>query len=178
MPVLLLGVERVGVGLGDDADAGPAGVAEHRGPAVGRGQGQGQQGVVADGRPQRRGVVAELADLGGRLVDEAEATPGRGAPPRTRTADRRPGRQEGPTGLCEVQAVAAHQQVQPGRVPAPDLQAVERGQGDLDRPPAVQRVGRHPSGRRSATPRAIPSRSRSMAHQASLRATRATLMFS
>ena len=72
----LLAVQRMAVGLADDADAGPAGVAEHRQPCLGLRQREAQQVVAGDRGAQRPGVVAELADLGGRLVDEAEALTG------------------------------------------------------------------------------------------------------
>jgi hypothetical protein len=38
----------------------------------------------------------------------------------------------GDGGVVEVEAVAGHEQVEAGRVPSPDLEPVEGGQGDLD----------------------------------------------
>ena len=84
-------VERVGVGLGDDPDARPAGVAEHHGRCGVAGQRQPQQVVADDRRAQARGVVAELADLGRRLVDEAEVALGGADGAATGTAGRPPG---------------------------------------------------------------------------------------
>src|SRR5690606_32330126 len=68
----LEGLERVRVRLADDADARPARVTEH-GDLRGLRRERGTQQVVATDRgPQRGDVVAELADLRGPLVDEAE----------------------------------------------------------------------------------------------------------
>ena len=74
--VELLVVERVRVGLGDDADTRPAGVAEHHDLGVVVRECEVQQRVVADRGTQHRGVVAELTDLGGGLVDEGELAVG------------------------------------------------------------------------------------------------------
>ena len=155
-------VQRVRVRLGDDADARPARVREHRrlrgvGP-----QREAQQLVVADLRAQPRGVVAELTDLGRGLVDEREVAVGDahrargeqriGAARRDQPRDRRVG---------EVEPVAGDEHVQPGGVAAAHLEPVERRQRDLDR---VERVERgRPDGApptRSSTARAVPMRSR------------------
>ena len=111
--------------------------------ASGEARARASSGVAADGRPQGPDVVAELADLGRRLVHEAQAAGRRAHRARRRTADRRPAPPAGrrPPGR-QIQAMTGHQHVDSGRVPAPDLQAIERGQGHLDRPPPVQRPGR------------------------------------
>ena len=65
-------VDGVGVGFGDDSDAGPTGVAEHDdlgGVVV---ECQTEQIIVTNAVTERRGVVAELADFGSDFVDEAE----------------------------------------------------------------------------------------------------------
>ena len=71
----LLAVERVAVGFADDPDTCPTRVAEHGEPRIGLRQRQAQQFVGADRSAQRTSVVAELADLSGGLVHEAEARP-------------------------------------------------------------------------------------------------------
>jgi hypothetical protein len=50
----LLAVDRVAVGLADDADAGPAGVAEHRHARLGLGEREPQQVVGVHRGAQRR----------------------------------------------------------------------------------------------------------------------------
>ena len=128
-----LAVEGMGVGLGDDADRRPAGVGQHQGPGLVAGQGRGQQLVVADGGPQRGGVVAQLADLGRGLVHEARHLLGEADRAGAEIAVPAAGGDGGGHGrIAEVQAVAPHQQVQPSRVPAPDLEAVQGGQGLMD----------------------------------------------
>ena len=125
----LLGAHRVGVGLGDDADAGPAGVAQDHGLGRRGAQGQAQQGVVGDGRPERGGVVPELADLRGRLVDEGEVPVGDPHGPGDEAEVVVPTLQQGPDRRgVEVEAVAVDQDVDPRAVPAPHLEAVEGGQ--------------------------------------------------
>ena len=93
----LFAIDRVGVGLRDDADTRPPRVAEHgdfSGVARHR---QAQEIVAGDLGAHRRGVVTEFADLGGRLVDEGEHG-GRtlhraaGAPSPLGTTDRASGR--------------------------------------------------------------------------------------
>ena len=113
--VQLLGVERMGVRLGNDPDTRPTGVADHGGPRPGAGQGPGEEGIAADGGPQGLDVVAQFADLGRGFVHEAEAPGWRpdgarseeriGTPPRHRGTDRR---------VVEVQVVAGDQHVDSG----------------------------------------------------------------
>jgi hypothetical protein len=74
--VELLGVERVGVGLADDPDARPPGVTHDGELCLRRTQGEAQQLVVRDGSADGPGVVAQLADLRRRLVDEAQLATG------------------------------------------------------------------------------------------------------
>ncbi len=69
-------VERVGVRFADDADAGPARVAEQRHPGSGRLQRPTQERVGAQRQTECSSVVAEFADLGGRLVDERQTSSG------------------------------------------------------------------------------------------------------
>ncbi len=87
--------------------------------------------VAAHLLAQRPGVVAQLTDLGRGLVHQGQA-PARGAH-RPRGEQRvTPGLQGGgELGIGEVQAVPVDQQVEPGRVPPADLEAVEGRQGDL-----------------------------------------------
>ena len=96
------------------------------------GDGQVQQGVVADGGAQHRGVVAQLADLGRRLVDEAQVALGRdphraggeqrvvGAAGEQRR--RRPGRSRSRPWPCTSS-------IEAGGVPAADLEAVDGAAG-------------------------------------------------
>ncbi len=70
--VHLEAVDRVGVGLGDDPDARPPGVAQHDSRGTVTRQRQAEEVVGLQISPHGSGVVAQLADLGGRLVDEAE----------------------------------------------------------------------------------------------------------
>ena len=72
----LFAVERVRVGLADDADTGPARMAEHEALHAVLAERRLQQRVVANRCAQRVHVVAELADLGGVLVDEVEVAVG------------------------------------------------------------------------------------------------------
>ena len=103
--------------------------------AVGRPQRQAQQLVAGDGGAQRGGVVAQLADLGGRLVDEAQLRRRRadGAAAEQRVGGRAASSKGLDAGGRQVEAVAAHEQVQPGGVAAAHLEAVEGRQRHLDR---------------------------------------------
>ncbi len=144
-PAELLGVEGMGVGLRDDADARPAGVAEDGAACLGIDQCQLEQRIGADGRPQGPGVVPELTHLGGRLVDEAQLAEGRA---HRHGGEHRVGGTGGEhreqLGTLQLQTVAADEQVQAGRIAAPDLEAVERRERRLDRPQCVE--GRRPWG--------------------------------
>ena len=153
--VELLVVQRVRVGLGDDADARPAGVTEHHDLGGVVGQREVQQRVVADRGAQHRGVVAELPDLGRGLVDERELVAGGAHRARSEQRVGRPHLDETPDGrLVEVEPVVAHEEVQPGRVAAAHLEAVDGRERDLhreERLDARRSTGRH---RRATPPRA------------------------
>jgi hypothetical protein len=109
-------------------------VAEHGRDRVLGPQRHVQQLVAADRGPQRPGVVAQLADLGGGLVDEGQVPVGRadGA-----GAEQRVGgallQQPRHPWAGEVEPVAPDQHVDAGRVAAPHLEPVERRQRLLDR---------------------------------------------
>jgi hypothetical protein len=128
VPRVLVAVDRVGVGLGDDADAGPAGVAEHGNPRARCGESQMQQTVVPDRRPQRSRVVAQLADLGRRLVherqDAAVGDPHRAGGVQGVLAAGREARRQ--LRLVELEPVVPDEEVEPGRIPSPHLQPVDR----------------------------------------------------
>ncbi len=132
--LVLVAVDGVGVGLGDDADAGPAGVAQHQHLGLGGDEGPVQQLVAGDAGSEGGGVVAQLADLGRGLVDEREAAVGH---PHRAGAEGRVGaplgQHRGHGRAVEVEPVSPHQQREPGRVAAPHLEAVEGGEGGLDR---------------------------------------------
>ncbi len=122
----LFAVQRVAIGLTDDADAGPSRVPEDREPGVGLRQRQTQQPIGADRGAQRLGVVAEFADLGGRLVHEPEAL---ACDPNRAVLE------EGVAlALAEHplhgrirhrQAVVPDEQVEPGRIATPHLETIE-----------------------------------------------------
>ncbi len=132
-PVVLLRRQRVRVGLGDDPDARPARVAEHQ--HLGRRccERLAEEVVALDRGPDRGAVVAELADLRGSLVDEAEMSVGS---PGGEVAEERigPGTQRGgDAGGGGIEPVAPHEHGDAGGVAAPHLEAVERRQRQLDR---------------------------------------------
>ena len=118
----LVAVDRVGVGLGDDADAGPAGVAEHGDLGPFAAQRQAQQAVGARRPRGIAGVVAELADLGRRLVHDRQRRPAKRAAPALeqrvarsarRARRRRPGRRRRGRGPTRRRA----RRPSPGRAP-------------------------------------------------------------
>jgi hypothetical protein len=99
-----------------------------------------EQSVVAHRVTDHRGVVAQLADLGRSLVHEAQAAvaiPSRARP------EQRVGsallEQPRDRGIAQIEAVVAHQDVQPGRVAASHLEPVERRQRDLHRCERIER---------------------------------------
>ena len=120
-------VQRVGVGFADDADAGPTRVAEQRHPGPRRLQRPTQQSVGAQCPAQRGGVVAEFADLGGRLVHERQARPGvdDGARLEQRVGAAF-GNERGERLGFDV--VAPDEHVQAGRVTPAHLEPVDRGE--------------------------------------------------
>ena len=134
MPVDLIAVDRVGVGLGDDAHAGPAGVTEHGDSGVGTGEGAAQEIVGPHGGAHRPGVVTELADLGGGLVGEREApTGGADGTAQEQGAAMTVGEDGGDRRVGDVEIVVPDEDVDAGGVAAADLHAVDRRQRLLDR---------------------------------------------
>ena len=125
----------MGVGLRDNADAGPPRVAQHdRLGTVGT-QRPAQQAVLADLRSQGRRVVAELSDFRCGLVHERQ--PIAGVPRRTGAEEwvSEPSavRASGAGGIG-VEARPVNEYLQPGRVPPSNLETIECGQRHLDRP--------------------------------------------
>ena len=157
------------LGSRDDADAGPAGVAEHGDLGPRAAQGEAQEGVVGDAGAQRPGVVAELADLGRRLVHEGQAAARRSgrAPIWNSGSPARSATEAGDRRVVHVEAVVPDEDVQPGRVAAAHLHAVDRRQRLLDREVAGQRAGPASRPARSTTAPAVRRRSRRIAHSGS-----------
>ena len=87
-----------------------------------------QEVVVVDGRAQRSRVVPELADLGRRLVHERKVTLGGtdGHRREQRIAHATVRRKR-----CDVEAMSLHEDVQPGRVAASHLEAIDARQREL-----------------------------------------------
>ena len=126
-------VDRVGVGLADDADARPARVPEDQRRRPIPRQGQAQQVVGQQVGPHRGGVVAELADLGRRLVHEAEVPLGGAHRLRSEEVVAGPaGDEAGHRGVGQIEAVVADEHGEPGAVAAAHLEAVEGGERLLD----------------------------------------------
>ena len=113
---------------------------QHEHAGIGGGQRGGQQAVGGHCRPQGRGVVAQFADLGCRLVDDAEHAVNEAH--RTR-AERRIVAAAlqgcGHNGIVAVESVAADQEVQPGRVAPAHLEPVQRRQRLVDRQVGLDR---------------------------------------
>ena len=108
---------------------------EHRSPDRLAGEGTGQE-FVADERPaQRRRVVAQLPDLGGRLDDQRQTAPGEhpGAPRAQERVGRPRGQQRSDGRVGHVESVVPEGDLEPGGVAAPHLQAVECAERLLDR---------------------------------------------
>ena len=145
-------------GLGDDADARPARVREHRRLARSR---RAARGAAARRRGSAarsaRGVVAELTDLGRGLVDEREVAVGDAHRARReqRVGGARRDRARAIVGSARSRPWPAHEHVQAGRVAAAHLEPVERRQRDLHRVERLER-GRTDgvAGRRGPRPRA------------------------
>ena len=119
-------IEWVGVGLGDNADTGPARVAQHRDPRCRATECAAQQVVCCDRRPESGCVVSEFADFGCRFVDKRQH-------PivdvnRLRLIHRivSLGDQLVDGGVAEIEVVVVDEQVEPGRVPAAHLEPVDR----------------------------------------------------
>ena len=129
-----LAVDRAGIGLADDADAGPAGVAEHHHLSGVIRQQRAEQPIGGNRLSECLGVVAELTDLGGLLVDEAEHV---ADPADARTAE---GRIVRPIADCtsegrfvELHSVIADHEMKTDRVTSPHLEPVEGGKCVVDR---------------------------------------------
>ena len=168
--VELLMVERVRVGLGDDADARPPRVPEHH--HLG-GVDRPARGAAARRRGSAsrsdRGVVAELADLGRRLVHERQHVARRPAPTRNRRAGRRHaarpgGRPRVRRGRGRDGAPAGGARRSRGRAPRAGRSPTTRP-GPTGRPRCAAIDGSGPA--RAPTSRAVRRRSRLTAHTAS-----------
>jgi hypothetical protein len=129
----LLAVHRVAVGFADDADAGPASVAEHRHASTGLRQRQPQQTVGVHRGTQRLHVVAQLADLGSGLVDETQALAG---DTHAAALEQRVGAAGGDgrrhRRRSQIEAVAPHQHVDAGAVAAAHFHPVDGAERLLD----------------------------------------------
>ena len=126
-------VHRMGVGLADDPDARPPGVAEDQRRRPLAREGEAEEVVDEEIGAHGGGVVAELADLRGGLVDEAEVSL-RGAH-RLRPEQvvaRASGDEALHRGVGEIEAVITHEHGEPGAVAAAHFEAVEGGQGLVD----------------------------------------------
>ena len=126
-------VHRVGVGLADDPDARPSGVAEDQRRRPLARQGEAEEVVDEEIGAHGGRVVAELADLRGGLVDEAEVSL-RGAH-RLRPEEVVAGA-SGDEALHrrvgEIEVVITHEHGEPGTVAAAHLEAIEGGEGLVD----------------------------------------------
>ena len=174
----LLGVQRVGVGLADDADARPPGVARRTVTlGVGRAQGEAQQLVVGDGGAEGPGVVAQLADLGRRLVDEAEVAAGRAdgaaAEQGVALARRRAGRATPDAPRSSPWPVTSRCRPAESR-PRTSRRSMADSATWIDVQPAMA-AGPAPGPASSPTRRAVRRRSRWIAQAASLMRTTAAL---
>ena len=127
--VQLLGGLRVRVRLGDDADRRPAGVAQDQSLDVVGAQRQVQQLVLGHGGTQGGGVVAQLADLGGRLVDDQQHAVDEPDRARRERAVVPLGERTAEDRVVGRDAVAGELHLDAGRVAATDLEAVHRRQG-------------------------------------------------
>ena len=128
----LVGVERVGVRLTDDADARPPRVSDQRSPRPWRRHGSPEECVGGERRAECCGVVAELADLGRLLVDERQDRP---AVSVVRGDDRPVLEQRVVAALGDerservgVEIVIPDVEVDARRVAAADLEAIDRGE--------------------------------------------------
>ena len=137
----LVGVERVGVGRGDQPHACPSGVGHHRGPDLGRSQGPGQERVGPEGVAEGSHVVTELADLRRCFVHHGQAAFRSPHGQRAEKGVGRPRSDQGPQLRAgQVEAVAGQHEVQTGGVPAPHFEAVERTERHLYRPKHSERA--------------------------------------
>ena len=131
-PIDLLVIERMGVCLRDDADACPPRVRQDDDLRAIARERLPEQLVADDGRAQHRDVVAELADLGRRLVHEADHVVIE--PHRSRSMQRvGPLRAAFPNRrIVEIERVMANDHFDAGGVTPAHLEAVHRRERDLD----------------------------------------------
>ena len=137
----LVAVDRVGVGFGDDADARPTRVAEHRRARRGAATRQPQQLVAGDApratpaccRRARRSRRPPCTRTTARRRRRAPNRTGRSGPAHARRArlHRRVGR---------VEPVSTHEHVDAGRVAAAHFEPIERRERLLDREVGGQRA--------------------------------------
>ena len=114
----------------------------------GGGEGPPQEPVAGDGRPHGPHVVAELPDLGRRLVHKGQGRPPGGIghhPHRTRPEQRIAG-PSADLRVGRVDPMPGDQQMESGRVPPPHFQPVDSRQRHLNRPVRLEGAvgnGRH-----------------------------------
>jgi len=129
----LLAVHRVGVGLGNDADARPPRVAEHGHPRTLATDEQPQKVVGGDGTAHHARVVTEFADFGGRFVHEGPCirrdTHGTGGEQRIVAAI---GEERDDARVVVAHAVVPHRHVHTRRVASAHLETIECGERLLD----------------------------------------------
>jgi len=130
----LFAVDRMGVGFGDDSDARPTRVTEHRDSCARLAHRVPQQVVGDDRRAHHSRVVAQLADFGRRLVDER--------PRIARDAHRARGEEAVVVAAAHQcvdsrviarEAVVPHHHVHAGRVATAHFKPVDRRQRLLNR---------------------------------------------
>ena len=129
------------VRLGDDADAGPAGVAEQSDASMRGLEGPAQQGITCEVGPKRSSVVTKLPNLGSCLIDE-----------RQRVGRRLNGvRLEQWVGAAiseqhgqrfGLNVVAPHVQMHASRIAATHFESIDRRESLLDNQVAGERRGR------------------------------------
>ena len=163
-------VQRVRVGLGDDADARPARVPEHH--DLGRVVGRARDGAASSSRmaaAEHRGVVAELADLGRGLVHESELAVG-GAH-RARSEQRIGGAAPRPGARSPARRGRARGRVRGGADPAESRprtssRSMAESATCTERNASIAAIDGSPPAS-NATSRAVRRRSRPTAHTAS-----------
>lgn len=124
-------IERMGVGLADDAHGRPARVAQHQHFGSWLAQQRLQQGIAAHGGAQCAHVVAEFTDLRRMLVDEIDGVCGRAHGAMLEQRVQRAARDQS-SQMRRLRVDATHDHADAGGVPAAHFQAIERRQGCLD----------------------------------------------
>ncbi len=122
-------VERIRVRFRDDPDTRPPGMRQHHQSCTVSLERGVKELVFGDRGTQRGNVVTKFTDLRGRFVDETERTAGDPDGPRPAKWVR-PQRQ---AGIIVANPMAADDDLDSGRIPAADLQPVERRERDLHR---------------------------------------------